>query len=1855
MKDRIISILFIMSCIFGVSGVTPDFAVPDFAYPQDVIKTARKNLEGGRDPLRCLLEITVAERSINPDTIFTLPALVEEQFAKAKTEADKAMLTAFEAEIFSSIYKDNRWKYNGVDAPLMPLPDDISKWSAAQFAYKLNELYDKALSLAEKDNKPLGEFKDALEYGKESGDYIPDIYSFILNRRVYNFNNFRNSEVPYAEPLIAACDEMSSRYDAGSNRAVYWTCTGISLSTARNSAQEYLDVYKKNEGRPGAPFALARALESGMNTFEPEANDTDYDRSHAIASRDSMINLLRRAIAAYPTFYQKAAFENHLNKLIEPTISYNVPDMAAPNTAVEVSMRYSFVKSVGLGLYKLPSEDTRLSAARIASTLPCLEKKTIKATGTDGKETLSFILAEPGRYALVPIINGVVQKNADAAIITCTPFIPVNINGCTSNAVITADYATGAPVQGVAVDYMKAGQRNLYTKTYLGKTGKSGILAYTAPTVYRYWGSYLRFTYKNHIYSFDQDIRANAYAEPENEDTDFDVNILTDRNLYHPGDTVSWAVAMAMRQPGHQAVLATGYKLKVKLQNTNYQNVDTVDITTDAMGRVSGTFVTQKGTLTGNYRILVQDETGDTTYGSSWVMVSDFKLPTFEAEFTSVERDVPTSGAVRLIGKARTYSGMPVAGAKVSVKVVGANRWRWFMPTGEDVARLETVTDASGVFSVDVPASDLAKTNASGGKFDNFQATAVVTSVTAETSECSKNFTTGKPYVFAASVANNTVDTSSPLAVTFSAYNADGDNKPIAIGWQLLLSDKPVLSGNARGGERQSIDVSSLGAGKYTLRLIPSDIALADTVADAADIILYNERRNQVPDGHSLFVPVNDYSIKGTKAEILVGSAEKEIYVYYAMQLGNDLVSFEPLRLRHGFGKIRVQVPETHKEAKVYIFTVYSGKVEQSSVSLSRTQDKSPEIIAESFRDRLVPGSPETWRFRLVDGNGKGIADAAVVATMYNKALDQLRAGSFAALFHFYESHADISLDYKGQAYDNGSGNIPFRWLEVPSYNWPEYMFWGDNMYNTLYIRGTRRMMKSASTMAVTENAVLKEESVEAVNDMAYADAPEASLTGSVAGIETEEEAEEKVGEGGGADAQNPKFNYRPSEVLQAFWRPSLVTDAEGNVDIVFTVPNANTTWQFKASAWDKDLRTALFEAEALANKPIMVQPNLPRFMRQGDNATVLATVYNNSTDTVTVATTVELFDVNSDKVLDSARFDNVIAPDASAVVSMPVIASVDADAIGYRVRSVAGSFADGEQAVIPVLSSSTTVVESTEFYLNPQDKDPFTLTVKASDDASVTLQYCQNPVWTVVKAMRGIAGRNETTANGLVSRLFSALSAKYIVEHNPAIAAAIKQWAENPEEEALVSMLEKNEELKRLLLDQTPWVQAAASNTRRMAALADLLDPEKAEAAINVVVLALTKLQNTDGGFRWGSWSDSSSEWITRTVLMTLGLANSLDIIPAGAQDLREMIQPAYSYVERNAVKPERAKTDSELALIATLFPTVKKSTAGERLIRNTVAETARGWRKDGTVGKAYDVLILAGNGRKAEAGNVLASIREFGVVKAGMGLCFPSVNDIRGYATIIQAYAAMGAPAVEIDAMRQWVIVQAQANDDLGAYNPDYIIASVLMTGSDWTSVPVAQNVTVNGKPFEIGKEESATGYFSQRIEGKGKYKITVTPNGVTPSYGSVLTIDRRPMASIKARPGRDLAIDKRVLVERDGQWVETTDFALGERVRVQLTIVAKRNLEYVSIDDERPACFEPVDQLPGYVYDGGLGFYRENLDASTRLFISYLPQGTYHVTYDMTANVAGEFISGIATLQSHYAPELTAHSSAARIAVE
>lgn len=1836
-------------------GEGPKFREPDFDYPVKVEKEARQLLaeaqkqqspEAGRIRLRALVELFAAQTAIDGDSAFTQPAKVAALIAAPNnTPSDRAMLLTLQARIYQRILQSAYWRYSQVDSPLTPLPADVSEWSAEQFRSEINRLLAEALAIPEAATTPLSDYSASVSCDSIALIYLPTVRDFILYQGAdFNNNDYNNSApISYVDLALQLCTPATAPY-------FYWSVEKIQRNSI-DSVSDLFKLYSENSGVESARYVLDRLAAAWPRRVEVSER------------RRRIIDFLSASLQDFPYWYGNSDLSYYLRNLTSPVAQISGPDFVAPGVEFPVEVNYSFTDSLTLYLFHRQN-DNYIDPEKLVKRFKPELVKTI-GNSPEGKCTVYLSTSQQGKYWLVGCLNGNDGKPAYACYsFESVGFIPLAFSGRDKTCVLTLDYSDGNPVSGVRVSMVSNAYADRSKEPVLiGTTPASGMLEMTGEGKYRY----LKFAYKGYTTDFNRRINLyNLGGLGDDMLNQQSMIVLTDRPIYHPGDSLAWAVVLAEKEKDAKTI--AGADISVVLLNANYQPVDTVEIRTDAFGRGDGTFVIPTGVLTGRYTVKAQF--GKRTVGQTSVMVSDFRPPVFYAEVTSVQRDVPAKGAVRVEGRARTFSGMPVANATVAVTLIGSPRW-WRMSPQEELATYSLTTDSDGCFTIDFPSDVFPDRENGDEKLTDFSANIIVTAADASTASTVARFTLGKPYSLSVDLPSSH-DTSSPLNLTFRALNADGKTAPLAVNWSIAPvwnkneHPAPLASGQAICDTPADLRLNDVPAGRYWLTVAPADSTLADPFTSGSILVLYNIERNQVPDipDEPFFIPENSVmlNVEG-KATAYIGVTVPTT-IFTIVDDNGYIQAIQCRKLSVGFSKLPVEfqnVADENPYMGMKIVNVIAGETTVGEIIFSQPAKPEPKLVVRSFRDKLTPGDTETWTIRLLDADGAPIPSAPAIATMYNRALEDLCASNWHTRLAFSSPRYQLSYSILGnysnsiQLYPvvNHDGRKPI--------DWPYWLYINQiSSRKYMSIRGYAAAKSESSngfTIIDEEEPVGAVDISGGVNDlnMAMVASPAAGVT---LAYDSAEVAEEEVAVATEADGGTPeeKADFRHAEVLQAFWMPSLVADAEGNIDIVFTVPNANATWTFRSLAWTPEARTAALALEALANKPVMVQPNLPRFLRQGDVAFGKATVYNNSGNDATVETTVEIFDLTTNVILGSAVFSDSIAAGASAIVQIELPAQTAASAIGYRVRSRLGSFSDGEQGLIPILPSSATVIESSEFYLNPADSEPFTLTVPAAKDATVTLQYCQNPVWSVVRAMRGLGSSDDLTSTSLVGKLFSALAAQHIIAGNPAIAAAVRGWSDNPDSRALESMLSRNEDLKKLMLDQTPWVQTAADQSTRMAALVNVLDPERAETAVSEYVGKIVKLQAANGGIRWTSWVSEPSAWATRTVLTTLGIAHSLGMLPSDNRAVTELIQSAWSYVCAEAVRPKAPDTDYNLAYIAAMLPGLKSDAVTERIISRTIDNIRLTWKGSSVTSKAYDVLILKANGLDREAAPILESIREFAVDRPGMGKCFPNISDIRSYATIIQAYKVMDAPASEIDRLRQWVIVQSQASDDLFAFNPDYVIAAVMLTGTDWTDVTVAEHVTVDGRPVEIDNIESATGYFSQSLQPDGKpLTVTVTPNGVTPSYGSVISISKLPMSSIKAHPGRDLSIEKRVLVQRHGKWIETNNFALGERLRVQLIIKAKRALDYVTIDDERPAAFEPVDQLPGYLYANGLGFYRENLDASTRLFVGHVPAGTYMLTYDMTANVAGTFISGIATLQSQYAPELTAHSSAASIKVD
>ena len=404
-----------------------------------------------------------------------------------------------------------------------------------------------------------------------------------------------------------------------------------------------------------------------------------------------------------------------------------------------------------------------------------------------------------------------------------------------------------------------------------------------------------------------------------------------------------------------------------------------------------------------------------------------------------------------------------------------------------------------------------------------------------------------------------------------------------------------------------------------------------------------------------------------------------------------------------------------------------------------------------------------------------------------------------------------------------------------------------------------------------------------------------------------------------------------------------------------------------------------------------MVQPNLPRFLRQGDSARVLATVYNNSGSAAAMHTVVELFDPADMRVLVTAESTDTVAADGSVRVGIDLAAPVDATVIGYRVRSSNGEFSDGEQALIPIESAQCDVVESTTFYLNPGDKE-MKLKVPSDKSGVYTLQYCANPSWSVVKALPGLVDYDPVTTPGAVNSLFAACTARGIVRNVPMVAEAIGKW----DKDDLTSRLEQNDALKIATLKATPWVQAAQSDSERMARLALLLDPKRVDADIKAALRVLSLLASADGGLRWGKWCTESSLWPTELALHDLGLLRLAGYLPDNGR-LTAMMRAALAYQDRERERLDRDKKaypDMSYAVVRSLWKDVEPSVYGKRVLQATIQDCIKNWRSASTARKANMAILLDIYGYTNVAREIISSVNEFAVATPSQGVSFPSVG---------------------------------------------------------------------------------------------------------------------------------------------------------------------------------------------------------------------------------------------------------------------
>lgn len=1330
---------------------------------------------------------------------------------------------------------------------------------------------------------------------------------------------------------------------------------------------------------------------------------------------------------------------------------------------------------------------------------------------------VKLCLDDYGEYELIPKFRGMTEKHPSRNTLCVTDFLLSRQTfGKKVSPALALDVINGEQIQGVAF----RNERNRIL-------GQRGADAYS-PAIYGLEG-----------YEPSKGLRRFA-------------NVLTDRAIYHPGDSVRFAATL-MDVQGTRRTLAADKFVFVKLLNDNYQSVDTLRLTSDDYGRIHGAFLLPKDGLTGNFEIEVDD------YGRQSFTVADYKAPTFDVKLTAERLDSTT---VELRGSAVGYNGFALAQAQVALDIKELPMWVWArtfqQAWGNTIATDTVFTNANGEFST--------RLKVAGNV--NLAATATVSSPIGETHDA-QAFIPWKRY-FIEGNAGEFINADNPPAFRL----LDTDNRAVDMPLDVTLNDTVA-------------DWANVKSGAYVLK-----VAAPDAYPLEFQVMVYRPTDKMPPAEMSLFVPMTTAK-PGDK--LLVGTSYGDSHIRMVVWTDDDIVCEKWLTPGKGNFLIDIELPDSVNDANITLHTLRNYRFAEKTVRVVRPVARSLDVQIESMRSKIVPGDIERWTVR-VNNNLSDQTQAAVMLDVYSRALDALlplrwgfnQPGVYAKHLSFNDAPS-----YADKAYNSLSPRIanPLRSV-APHFNlrgqyWPR-----QETVNGMFYMSAKRFM---GVQELKEECVVEDCRAEATADCGRAD-----------GMDD-------------AGSQLPQAGeYRLPEVPVAMWQPVLTTAADGKLEITFTAPNANTTWAVRVLAYNKQLLSGLFDSEIIAQKPLMVQPQLPRFMRQGDE-TVLKAMVQNATDSVQLANAkIEVFNPADNTVIQLNEFAVEITAQGYALIQSEFIAPASAAFVAVRVRASNGQFADGEETLIPILPAQMNITTGKSLFA-PTDSSEITVNVPRGG----TLTFTANAAWECVAALPGLSARPGRCALSAADQLFSAATARGLMRQHPEIARALHSWEKD--DSILLSRLMCNADLKIALLSSTPWVQAAQNETDRRMRLLLLFDNRQIDNTVSDAVATLAKLQRK-GGLAWVEGNDEPSEWITLRVLSTIADLRKSGYLPQD-KTLSKLIAGAVEYLDkevaRSFAKNPKA-TYPAYVLLRQQFPEVRQSAPARRAAAATVQNVVGHWRDYPLSSLPAAALILNDNGYRTTARQLLESMRQR-----------QAWEQLPLNPTLLSAFATIEPDCPDVEIIRNDYLRRAQSAGWGESSEASALIAAIINSGDTWL-VPAANSIHVKVNGHEVMPEANGfLGRFRLDFPQGGKVEIT---KGRFPAWGGVFSSSAGSLNAVKPFSSEEIKISREI----QGQMKP------GEKLVLTLTLEAAQDMDYVLVTQPLCAGFETADQLPGHFRAGIAGGYREPLSTQVNWYINRLPKGKTIIRETFYITAAGEFALAPAQAQSQYAPAFQSHTA-------
>ena len=1340
------------------------------------------------------------------------------------------------------------------------------------------------------------------------------------------------------------------------------------------------------------------------------------------------------------------------------------------------------------------------------------------------------------------------------------------------------------------------------------------------------WGdSYMRATSGMDINSpFGQTWSMLSYLKSKAEER---FSFFTDRSIYRPGQTVQVAVVGAYRSSATQGDAITGRDLTLRLHDANSRVIAEHKVTTDSYGTAHSQFVLPATGLTGRYYI-----DSDMPYSlSTSFRVEEYKRPTFKIEWDTIRTRYEAGDTLLLTGRVMTYAGVPVQHAKVSAKSTRRiGLWWWRFGRGDShVEQLPaTVTDSQGRFGLRLPLT-VKDADYDRQVFYSFDVSATVTDAAGESHDAQTSVALGmRPTVLSCDMADQ-IERDSIGSIRFDYRNSAGQNIDGTVNYTL---GKHSYTAKAN----EAVDLRAILKGLKSGRHVLTAVCDSDTLVHP--FVLFSATDSRAPIDTPDWFYLSGTRFKGKdKVRLQLGSSAPEQYVVYTLFADDRVIESGSLHLKGQLHLRDFTYRDDYGDALTLTYAwVKDGRRYIHTQRIMRPMpDKRLVARWTTFRDRLVPGLQETWTLHVIRPDGKP-ADAQLIASLYDHSLDAI----YAHDWRFYN-------EYGASRLYNADWRIPYsRSIGLYSYLETKMLAEPDLSLSQLTEWPCRILYRIAGPMYASSapvdrklfvRGVASAESTRAnmVKDELASDAatPEPSAT------ETETEPE----------WASLRENFNET----AFFYPSLQTDAKGDIAISFRLPESVTTWKFKGLVHDRNLNATTIEALAVAQKKVMVQPNMPRFVRNGDHATIAVRVTNASDQRQSGRLRLELTTADGSRTLVARQQNFDVDANAAATLCFAFDLSTDETLVVCKAMATGSDFADGEQHYLPVLPDREQVVNTRPFTLSGTGTHTIDLTSLYSAGATrthTTIEYTDNPAWLMIQALPSMANPSGDNAMSLVTAYYANAIAQHIIGSSPAIAQAINLWQQRPDE-SLTGVLEKNESLKQTVLAETPWLMDAARDTQRMRSLARYLDANQLAASQSSILRRLGDLQDEDGTLAW--WKGMTGNvYMTAAVAETLARLDRIVGKQTATQNILDNALTALDRVMTQRVEEMKKRdpknhTTDRLDYIETRY--LYASALAGRKATPTIDYLLDIMEKQKHVAtiadKAQSAVVLALYGRDLKAKECLKSAREFTVYKDGMGRYYDT--PLAGYSwcsyripTQVATIEAMGllAPqdSVCIDEMRQWLLQEKRTTAWDTPINSVNAIYAFLKDNGSALAPATGTRITIDGKPMEADTSVPMIGAQTWQADGAVN-SIAITKQQPHTSWGAVYASMMLPSDKIE-KAGEGFSIERQV--------VGGTHLGVGDKVTVRIIIRADRDYDFVEVTDKRAACLEPVVQLSGYRQ----GCYEAPRDCRTSYYFDRMSKGTHVIETSYYVDRAGDYRAGQCTVQCAYSP-----SFAGRVAGE